>query len=92
MAETEQQMIAKALIADGFDPPPAVGQRWLDGALMNVLGEEELVEITSIGKTVSGWRARVERYDLDGKPLGRGGVLYVETLLSEFRLMDDVEG
>jgi hypothetical protein len=85
--------LAAALIGDGFDPRPAVGQDWQDQAVTWLPdGHRSIVRITSIGPTVSGWQARVVRRQAaaDGRtvPSGDGaGVLYLETLIRHYRLV-----
>ncbi len=79
-----------ALIADGYDPPPYVGQDWHDPAVTWLPnGHRSIVRITSIGNTVSGWQARVIRrqVDADGQtvPSGDGaGVVYLRTLVRDY--------
>lgn len=88
---TDAELIAEALKADGYDPPPAVGQDWHDPpATWLPKGHRSIVRITSIGKTVSGWQCRVVRrqVDADGKtvPSGDGaGVIYLDTLVRDYR-------
>lgn len=93
-ADRYEAVIAAALLADGFDPPPAVGEVWEHphcGFLPD--GQRRCVRITSIGKTVSGWQCRVEAWHetTTGEVTWRsdlGGVLYVKTLVAEYKLME----
>lgn len=84
--EAEQQAIADALVAAGFDPPPYVGEDWIDrGATWLPDGHQSIVRITALGNTVTGWQARVQRRQVDasGKTAESGagrGVIYVAHL------------
>ncbi len=58
--------LAAALIAAGFDPPPYVGEEWIDrGATWIPDGHLSIVTIVSLGNTLSGWQARVTRREVD---------------------------
>jgi hypothetical protein len=82
--------IAGALVAAGYDPPPAVGQVWQDLTASYLPSpQRRLVRVTGIGNTVSGWQCRVlawvEDPDATTAPERRGGVLYVATLLDDYQ-------
>ncbi len=50
------QYAAQALVAAGFDPPPYVGEEWVDRkATWLPEGHRHIVTITSLGNTSSGW-------------------------------------
>lgn len=84
MTETEQ--IATALTAAGFDPPPYVGDDWIDrGVTWLPDGHQSIVRITALGNTVTGWQARVVRrhVDADGNTVEDGSgtsIIYVANL------------
>jgi hypothetical protein len=84
------ERIAAGLRAAGFDPPPYVGQEWVDQQETWLPeGHRSIVTITSLGNTVSGWQARVVRrqVDADGTvwPSGDGaGVVYVDHLVKQY--------
>ncbi|MER7280535.1 hypothetical protein ABT369_39460 [Dactylosporangium sp. NPDC000244] len=84
--KTDAEKIAVALVAAGFDPPPYVGEDWIDRAVTWLPeGHQQIVRITSLGNTVSGWQARVIRrqVDADGNtvPSGCGeGIIHVARL------------
>ncbi|GAA0529326.1 hypothetical protein GCM10010172_07490 [Paractinoplanes ferrugineus] len=83
---SDQVAVTQALIADGFDPPPYVGEEWVDRSVTWLPeGHRHIVKITALGKTVSGWQARVSRRQVDEHgntvPSGCGnGFIYVEHL------------
>jgi hypothetical protein len=85
-AVTDEKKIAAALVAAGFDPPPYVGEDWID---RNVTwlpeGHLHIVQITALGNTVFGWQARVQRRQVDaaGNTVESGdgdGVVFVAHL------------
>lgn len=86
VAVTDPDLIADALTAAGFDPPPYVGEDWIDRAVTWLPdGHRSIVRITALGNTVVGWQARVQRrqVDADGNPVKSndgGGIIYVAHL------------
>lgn len=80
------QQIAAALAAAGFNPPPYIGEEWIDrGATWLPEGHLSIVTITSLGNTLSGWQASVTRrqVDADGNTVESGdgdGVIHVAHL------------
>lgn len=80
------EQIAAALTAAGFDPPPYVGEDWIDrGVTWLPEGHLSIVQITSLGNTVTGWQARVTRRQVDaaGNTVESGdgdGIIYVAHL------------
>ncbi|WP_344613447.1 hypothetical protein [Dactylosporangium salmoneum] len=87
---TDAEKIAAALTAAGFDPPPYVGEDWIDRSVTWLPdGHQHIVRITSLGNTVSGWQARVQRrqVDADGNTVESGcgaGVIHVATLFGRW--------
>lgn len=83
---TDADLIAKALTAAGFDPPPYVGEDWIDrGVTWLPDGHLSIVRITALGNTVTGWQARVQRRRVDaaGNVVESGddaGIIYVAHL------------
>lgn len=79
-----------ALVEAGFDPVPQVGQQWADHTVTWLPARhQQVVTITSLGKTTSGWQAGVTRrqVDEDGQsvPSGCGdGTVHVIRLLTDF--------
>ncbi|WP_426513139.1 hypothetical protein ACPPVO_22435 [Dactylosporangium sp. McL0621] len=86
---TDDEKIAAALIAAGFNPPPYVGEDWVDrGATWLPEGHQSIVQITRLGNTVTGWQARVVRrqVDADGDAVQSScgeGVISVANLFGE---------
>ncbi len=88
----DEQMIRAALIADGYDPPPHVGQRWVDpdGTAWTPPGHREAVTITAIGKTITGWQLRVRRHLVNdaGEDVASGdgvGLMFLDHVLTGYR-------
>lgn len=88
---TDADRIRAALIADGYNPPPRVGQRWVDPARTQwtPAGHREAVTITAIGKTVSGWQLRVRRHLVNdaGEDVDSGdgrGLMFLDHLLTGY--------
>lgn len=90
MTATLVDAITEALAQAGFDPVPHVGQEWADHTVTWLPdGHQQVVTITSLGNTTSGWQARVSRRQVDEHghtvPSGCGnGVVHVLRLLSDF--------
>ncbi|GGM52554.1 hypothetical protein ACFFX1_55525 [Dactylosporangium sucinum] len=86
MTADQDQQIADALVSAGFDPPPYVGEDWIDrGVTWLPDGHLSIVRITALGNTVYGWQARVVRrhVDADGNRVEDGsgtGVVSVDHL------------
>lgn len=87
VAVTDAERLAAALVAAGYDPPPYVGEDWIDrGATWLPDGHLQIVRITAIGNTISGWQARVRRREVDagGNVVDSGcgsGVIYLDHLV-----------
>lgn len=79
--------LAAVLVAAGFDPPPYVGDVWVDEYGPSFPGAVSASStITSIGNTVTGWQARVERREVDANGVvvytGRG-IIYLDHLVNQ---------
>lgn len=91
---TDTATLAAALVADGYDPPPAPGQVWQDNhASYLPEGHRRLVRLTSIALTVSGWKCQVTSWtvDADGEVPWPGvldGTLYLDNLVCDYRLVE----
>lgn len=88
---TDADQIRAALIADRYNPPPHVGQRWVDPdrTMWTPAGHREAVTITAIGKTVSGWQLRVRRHLVNdaGEDVDSGdgrGLMFLDHLLTGY--------
>jgi hypothetical protein len=85
----DAELIADALKTAGFDPPPYVGEDWIDRGLTSLPdGHRSIVRITALGNTVTGWQARVQRrqVDADGNEVEGGGgrgCIYVAHLFGQ---------
>ncbi len=63
---SDDELIAEALKTAGYDPPPYVGEDWIDrGVTWLPEGHLSIVRITRIGPTVNGWQTRVQRRQVD---------------------------
>lgn len=91
---TDTASLAAALVADGFNPPPAIEQLWEDiHAAWLPEGHRRLVRLTSIALTVSGWQCQVTSWtvDEDGEVPWPGelyGVMYLDALVAGYRLVE----
>jgi hypothetical protein len=85
---TNDERIAEALTAAGFNPPPYVGEDWIDrNATWLPDGHLSIIRITALGNTVNGWQARVQRRQLDAdgnivESGAGGGIIYVAHLFA----------
>lgn len=94
MSTDTAQQLAVALTADGFVPPPAVGQLWLDLDWKHVTGETVWVQLTSISRTAGVWHATAKRLcgSLTDPVFLEETELPLASLVASYQLLVDVSG
>ncbi len=97
LTEEEAAKYAQALREAGFDPPPHIGQQWVDPRFTWLpSGHRSVVTITGLWRVEAGWSVTVTRREIDAAGMevpradpDREGTVFVSHLFRDYTVRED---